>query len=295
MLSVLRRVFASGCRAGFVLSFSWLPSESNFSDRGSRFFDHDCDPIKSLLHVLAQRLTRSSPSRTSDEECFCPLLKHLDVGEVDVTSHIHVPAVSVQSHVPSDDLCDCTGHAASVSSQRSSVTGKIIASAVCCLMCELLTVKLSSLQVSQRKCDDISCDGNTQLLHDTSGPTRVITKWQHGLSRRANGRASAPHVCRNTVERPTEETKKRSCIVQHLTSPLNAHSDSHSSKSFLPTTHFTSCVFARQEELLRISRSRLRPSSMSSSAVILHCASCKTFCKTASDFLEACFVKQSSI
>ena len=27
-------------------------------------------------------------------------------------------------------------------------------------------------------------------MHDTSGPTRVNTKWQHGLSRRANGCAS---------------------------------------------------------------------------------------------------------
>ena len=34
---------------------------------------------------------------------------------------------------------------------------------------------------------------------------------------------------------------------------------------------------------------------MSSSAVILHCASCRILCRIASDFLEACFVKQSSI
>ena len=50
-----------------------------------------------------------------------------------------------------------------------------------------------------------------------------------------------------------------------------------------------------QGELLRISRSCLRLSNMSSSAVILHCASCRCFCRTASDFLEACFVKQSAI
>ena len=48
---------------------------------------------------------------------------HLDVGDVAFTSHIHVPAVSFQSHVPSDVLSNCTGHAAAVSSQRSSVTG----------------------------------------------------------------------------------------------------------------------------------------------------------------------------
>ena len=28
---------------------------------------------------------------------------------------------------------------------------------------------------------------------------------------------------------------------------------------------------------------------------VLHCASCRNFCRTASDFLEACFVKQSAI
>ena len=41
-------------------------------------------------------------------------------------------------------------------------------------------------------------------------------------------------------------------------------------------------------------RCRLRLSSMTSSAATLHCASC-SFCRTASDFLEACFVKQSAI
>ena len=56
--------------------------------------------------------------------------------------------------------------------------------------CELLNAKSSSLQVRRRKCDDISRDGNTQLLHDTSGPTQVNTKCQHGLSRRAIGCAN---------------------------------------------------------------------------------------------------------
>ena len=49
---------------------------------------------------------------------------HLDVGEVDLTLHIHVAAVRVQSHAPSDDLSNCTGHAAAVSSQRSSDVGR---------------------------------------------------------------------------------------------------------------------------------------------------------------------------
>ena len=99
-------------RAGFVLSFKWIPSELNFSDEGSRFFDRDCDSCKSLLHVLAQRSTRYSRAQTSDQDCFSPSLMHLDVGEVNLTSHIHVPAVSVHSHVPSNVLSNCKGHAA---------------------------------------------------------------------------------------------------------------------------------------------------------------------------------------
>ena len=56
LLSVMRRIFASGFRAGFVLSFRWIPPELNYSDKGcrlfdsgSRFFDSDYDPSKSLL------------------------------------------------------------------------------------------------------------------------------------------------------------------------------------------------------------------------------------------------------
>ena len=60
LLSVMRRTFASSFRAGFVLPFRWIPSELNDSDNGSRFFDRSYDPSKSLFHVLAQRLTRSS-------------------------------------------------------------------------------------------------------------------------------------------------------------------------------------------------------------------------------------------
>ena len=42
LLSVMRRIFTSGFRKGFVLSFRWLPSVLNNSDKGSRFFaDHD--------------------------------------------------------------------------------------------------------------------------------------------------------------------------------------------------------------------------------------------------------------
>ena len=36
-------------------------------------------------------------------------LMHLDVGEVDLTSHIHIPTVRVQPYAFSDDLSACTG------------------------------------------------------------------------------------------------------------------------------------------------------------------------------------------
>ena len=123
LFSVMRRISASGFRTGCVLSFRCIPSELNYSDKVSRLFDSGYDPSKSLLHVLV-RLTRSSLARTSNQNCSSPSLMHLDVGEVDLASHIHVPAVSVRSHVPSDDLCNCTGHTAAVSSPRSSVTGE---------------------------------------------------------------------------------------------------------------------------------------------------------------------------
>ena len=61
----------------------------NYSDEGNLFFDRDYDPSKSLLHVLAQRLPRISPARTCDRDCLSSSLMHLDVGEVDFTSHIH--------------------------------------------------------------------------------------------------------------------------------------------------------------------------------------------------------------
>ena len=126
LLSVMRRIFASGFRARFVLSFRSIPSELNYSDKGRRFFDRDHDLSKSSLHVLAQRLTRSSPTQTCDRDCLSPSLMHLDDddNDADLASHIFVPAVSVQSHVPSDVLCYCTGHATVVSSQRCSACGR---------------------------------------------------------------------------------------------------------------------------------------------------------------------------
>ena len=94
--SVMRRIFASGFRAGFVLSFRWIPSELHYFDQGSRFFVRDYDWSKSLLHVLAQGLTRTSPSRASDQSCSSPSPMYLDGGQVDFRSHIHVLLVSVQ-------------------------------------------------------------------------------------------------------------------------------------------------------------------------------------------------------
>ena len=63
LLSVMRRIFASGLQLGFVLSFWWIPSELNYSDKGGRFFDRDFDPSKSLL---AQRLPRSPHAPTKN-------------------------------------------------------------------------------------------------------------------------------------------------------------------------------------------------------------------------------------
>ena len=60
MFSVMRRIHASGFKAGFVSSFRWIPSELSYPDNRSRVLDRDHDPIKFLLHVLAQRNTRSA-------------------------------------------------------------------------------------------------------------------------------------------------------------------------------------------------------------------------------------------
>ena len=49
---------------------------------------------------------------------------HLHDGGLNPTSHIHVPAIIIQSHVASVILSDCDGHATAVSSQEPSVTGK---------------------------------------------------------------------------------------------------------------------------------------------------------------------------
>ena len=119
LLSVMRRIVASGFRAAFVLSFRLMSSDLKISDKGSRFFDRDYP----FLHLLAQRLTRASPSRASDQGCSSPSPMHLDGGQVDFGSHTHVPSVNVQSHAPSVDLWSFMGSAAAVSSQGSPVPG----------------------------------------------------------------------------------------------------------------------------------------------------------------------------
>ena len=93
LLSVMRRIFVSGIRAGFIFVVQMGTfRELNFS------VDRDYDSIKSLLHVLAQRSARSLPAQTCTSDCFSPSFMHLDDGGIDPTSHIHVPAVECFSH-----------------------------------------------------------------------------------------------------------------------------------------------------------------------------------------------------
>ena len=90
----MRRTFASWLQDRFCL----IVQVDTVRVEGSRFFDRDYDPSKSLLHVLAQRL-----SRTCDHDCLSPSLMHPVVGEVDLVSHVHVPAVIVWSHARLED------------------------------------------------------------------------------------------------------------------------------------------------------------------------------------------------
>ena len=121
----MRRIFASGFRAGFVLSSRWTPSELNFPTRevaSLTVIRTRANHFFMFLH--RQCSTQSSPARTCDQDCLSPSLMHLDVGEVDLVSHVHVPAVIVQSFALSEDPSDCAGRAAAVSSQRSFVIGR---------------------------------------------------------------------------------------------------------------------------------------------------------------------------
>ena len=94
---VIRRIFASGFGAGFVLSFKWTPSELNYSDKGSRFFDRDCDPSK----------FPSSCSCTKFNTIFTDTDKRFSFTD---------------ASGPSDYLPNFTGHAAAVSAHWPSVS-----------------------------------------------------------------------------------------------------------------------------------------------------------------------------
>ena len=72
LLSVVRRIFASGVRAGFVLSCKWIPSELNIPTMEGASSTVLKNPNKKLVSVLARRLTRSSRARTCDEDCLSP-------------------------------------------------------------------------------------------------------------------------------------------------------------------------------------------------------------------------------
>ena len=67
--SVMRRIFPSGFRAGFVLSFRWIPSELNCSNQRSRFFDREYAPPPD-----AKRPSRVSPCQRSAVRCPTPTL-----------------------------------------------------------------------------------------------------------------------------------------------------------------------------------------------------------------------------
>ena len=119
----MRRIFASGFTTVFVLSFTWIPSELNHSDKGSRFFDCNCDPSKSLLHVLTQRLTRTSPAQINDQNCTSPSPMHLGGVQIDLRSHLHESSANVPSIAPSDDVSSLAGRAAAVSTRWSHDPG----------------------------------------------------------------------------------------------------------------------------------------------------------------------------
>ena len=52
LLSVIRKVYAAAFRSGHVLHFRWVPSEVNFADEGSSFYDPCYQPQKCILYRL---------------------------------------------------------------------------------------------------------------------------------------------------------------------------------------------------------------------------------------------------
>ena len=63
---------------------------------------------------------------------------HLDDGEADLTSHVHVLAVSVQSHVSSDALSVARDMQRLSHLKGLPLLGRMIASAARCLMVPVL-------------------------------------------------------------------------------------------------------------------------------------------------------------
>ena len=60
LLSVMRRIFASGFWAKLVLSCWWIPSGLNYSERGGRFFDCDLTRANHFIHISCATLTTFS-------------------------------------------------------------------------------------------------------------------------------------------------------------------------------------------------------------------------------------------
>ena len=69
-------------------------------------FDRAYDPCKSLLLFLHSAHYGFHRHGHATKNAY-PSLMHVDVGEVDHTPLVHVPAVSVQSNAPSVDISKC--------------------------------------------------------------------------------------------------------------------------------------------------------------------------------------------
>ena len=63
VLAVIRRIYGIAHRANCCLVFRWAPSEVDYSDRGSRFYDADCDLSECLLSRLRALQQQSLSSR----------------------------------------------------------------------------------------------------------------------------------------------------------------------------------------------------------------------------------------
>ena len=101
--------FASDFRTDFVLSFKWNSSELNNPVEKDTFCDCSYSLSKFILHDHdhTQRSKRSSSTRISVQDYFCPSLIHLDVDEVYLTFRIHESGVSVNARARKNDLYVC--------------------------------------------------------------------------------------------------------------------------------------------------------------------------------------------